>query len=56
VARQWLRFALGREETLDDNSTVAEAMTGFKTNGWKVTDLLLALARSDSFRYQKVKP
>jgi hypothetical protein len=56
VARQWLRFALGREETDDDTVTVSEAMTGFKTNGWKVSDLLLALARSDSFRYQKVKP
>jgi hypothetical protein len=56
VARQWLRFSLGREENNDDAATLGEAMNGFKTNGWKVTDLLLAIARSDSFRYQKVKP
>jgi hypothetical protein len=56
VAKQWLRFALGREETGDDAGTLGEVMNGFKSNGWKVTDLLLAVARSDSFRYQKVKP
>jgi hypothetical protein len=56
VARQWLRFALGREESADDTGTLSEAMNGFKSNGWKVSDLLLAVARSDSFRYQKVKP
>jgi len=56
VAKQWLRFALGREESGDDAATLGEVMNGFKSNGWKVSDLLLAVARSDSFRYQKVKP
>jgi hypothetical protein len=56
VARMWMRYALGREETADDNGSLTQAVNGFKSGGWKVTELLAALARSDSFRYQKVKP
>jgi hypothetical protein len=56
VARQWLRFALGRDEVADDKDTLAGAVAGFKAGGYKITDLLTAIARSDSFRYQKVLP
>jgi len=56
VARMWLRYGLGRMETGDDDATLKEVVGGFKTGGWKVTDLLTSLAKSDSFRYQKVKP
>jgi hypothetical protein len=31
-------------------------MKGFQAGGWKVSELLVALAKSDTFRYQKVKP
>jgi hypothetical protein len=63
VALQWTRFALGRDvgvdnkpETLDDLPSVDQAMVGFKAGGWKITDLVAAIATTDSFRYQKVKP
>jgi hypothetical protein len=56
VATQWLRFALGREDSPDDASSLTSALQGFQTGGGKVSDLLLGLARSDAFRYQKVKP
>jgi len=68
VARQWFRFALGRNDHVDDNDTgevqkdkddaqsLAQAMKGFQDSGWKITDLLAAIAVTDSFRYQKVKP
>jgi hypothetical protein len=56
VAKQWMRFALGRDDTPDDAASLGEAMNGFKAGNWKLSDLLLAVARSDSFRYQKVKP
>jgi hypothetical protein len=56
VAKQWMRFALGRDDTPDDATSLDEAMNGFKAGNWKLSDLLLAVARSDSFRYQKVKP
>jgi hypothetical protein len=55
VARQWLRFALGRVETDGDLPSLEGTMQGFRDSGWKVTDLLIALARSDAFRFQKVK-
>jgi hypothetical protein len=58
-----MRFALGRDigvenkpESLDDLSSVGQAMVGFKAGGWKIADLVAAIATTDSFRYQKVKP
>jgi hypothetical protein len=56
LARQWMRFALGRDEVNDDKGSLESAVNGFKSGGWKVSDLLSAIARSDSFRYQKVTP
>jgi hypothetical protein len=56
IARQWMRFGLGRDENADDDASLNAAMKGFGANDWKVTDLLVSLAKSDTFRYQKVKP
>jgi hypothetical protein len=57
VARQWLRFGLGRmEDDMDDAGTLAAALKSMKDTGGKIPDLLIALARSDAFRHQKVKP
>jgi hypothetical protein len=56
VAKQWMRFGLGREETDADLPSLTAAMKGFADGGYKVTDYLVALAKSDTFRYQKVKP
>ena len=56
VAKQWMRFALGRDDSDDDAASLGQAVDGFKKGEWKISDLLLAVARSDSFRYQKVKP
>jgi hypothetical protein len=56
VAKQWMRFALGRDDNGDDAASLKAAMGGFKAGNWKIADLLMAVARSDSFRYQKVKP
>jgi hypothetical protein len=54
VARQWMRFALGREDRPDDAPSLNAAMKALKDSGGKVPDLLLAVARSDAFRYQRV--
>ena len=56
IARQWMRFGMGREESDDDTPSLTAAMKGFQAGGYKVGDLLVALAKSDTFRYQKVKP
>jgi hypothetical protein len=54
VARQWMRFALGRDDAADDEPSVQAAMKSFKDGGAKLPALLVAIARSDAFRYQKV--
>jgi hypothetical protein len=67
LALQWTRFALGRDipydkdsapepEAAADLASVDQSMAGFKANGWKLADLVAAIAVTDSFRYQKVKP
>jgi hypothetical protein len=55
VVRQWARFGLGRlESEKDDAASVASAMKAFTDSGGKFPELLIALARSDAFRHQKV--
>jgi hypothetical protein len=54
VARQWMRFGLGRDDAKEDEPSLATAVKAFKAGGAKLPDLVLALVRSDSFRYQKV--
>jgi hypothetical protein len=56
VAKQWMRFGLGRQEEAADASSITAAIKGMRDNGGKITELLAALARSDSFRHMKVKP
>ena len=54
VARQWMRFGLGRDDAKEDEPSLATAIQAFKAGGAKLPDLLVALARSDAFRFQKV--
>jgi hypothetical protein len=53
VARQWMRFALGRDDASEDAASLGTAQQGFRATG-KIQDLVGALARTDSFRYQRV--
>jgi hypothetical protein len=57
VARQWLRFALGRElDETEDASTLSAVLKATNDSGGKVGDILSAVARSNAFRHLKVKP
>jgi hypothetical protein len=56
VARQWLRYALGRQEAPDEAPSVAEALRAFRESSYRIPALLVAIARSDAFRYQQVSP
>jgi hypothetical protein len=56
VARQWMRYALGREDSPDDAASLTAARKSFRDSGGKVSELLVALARSDALRYQRVAP
>jgi hypothetical protein len=54
VARQWMRFALGRDDAKEDEPSLTGAIKAFKDGGAKLPDLLAAVVRSDAFRFQKV--
>jgi len=57
VAKMWMRFGLGRaEDETEDAASLATAFKVMKDSGGKIPDMLVALARSDAFRHQKVKP
>jgi Protein of unknown function (DUF1588)/Protein of unknown function (DUF1585) len=57
VAKQWLRFALGRElDDTEDASTLAAVTQTTSDSGGKIPDVLGAIARSNAFRHLKVKP
>jgi hypothetical protein len=56
VTKMWMRFGLGRsEDETEDTASLAAAVKAMKATG-KIPDMLVALARSDAFRYLKVKP
>jgi hypothetical protein len=54
VARQWLRFGLGRDDAKEDEPSLAAAVKAFKAGGAQLPSLLTSIARSDAFRFQKV--
>jgi hypothetical protein len=54
VARQWLRFALGRNDTPEDEPSFKAASQAFREAGGELPGLLVAIARSDALRFQKV--
>jgi hypothetical protein len=57
VARQWLRFALGRDaDPQDDASSLDSIFKAAADSGGKVPDILAAIARSNAFRHLKVRP
>jgi hypothetical protein len=57
VARQWLRFALGRDlDETQDGSTLSAVFKTSNDSGGKVADILGAVARSNAFRHLKVNP
>ena len=55
VARQWLRFALGRDDSADDAPSLQAARSALQGTG-RISDLVVALARSDAFRVPAGQP
>jgi len=57
TARMWMRFGLGRSESdKDDATSLAAAFKAMKDSGGSIPEMLVAVARSDAFRHQKVNP
>ena len=56
VARQWLRFALGREETPEEAPSLNAALAAFRASDYRIPALVVAITRTDAFRNQQVTP
>lgn len=58
IATQYFRFALARTETSADDCSLASAFETLDANGGQLDELIIAVVKSDAFRYltPEVKP
>ena len=56
VATRWFRYGYGRGETSADTCSLSTIQSQFASGGFKIRDLLIALTRTDAFRYRQVTP
>jgi hypothetical protein len=54
VATRWFRYGYGRGETSADACSLSAIQSQFAAGGFKIRDLLIALTRTDAFRYRQV--
>ncbi len=54
VVRQWFRYGHGRAETSADTCTMDTLSADFEASGRDIQSLLIALTRTDAFRYRRV--
>jgi hypothetical protein len=54
VAKRWFRYGYGRGETSADACSLSGIQSQFAAGGFKIRDLLVALTRTDAFRYRQV--
>jgi hypothetical protein len=52
VVSQWFRFGYGRFETEEDTCSVDEIRTAFAASNYDIKELIIALTRTDAFRYR----
>jgi hypothetical protein len=52
VAKQWYRYATGRNESASDACTVLDLGASFAESGGDLRELLVAIATSDAFRFR----
>jgi hypothetical protein len=53
LTRQWFRYALGRLDGEGDRPALQAAVEAFGRNGYRLTDLMVALAVSHPFRFRR---
>jgi hypothetical protein len=54
LATQWFRFGYGHGEDKDDACAMSQLQDAFRAADYNVKELLVALTRTDAFRYRKV--
>ena len=53
MTTQWFRYGYGRAETDADGCTMKALNDRFAGSGYRVLDLVAALAATDAFRYRR---
>jgi hypothetical protein len=53
VSRQWFRYAFGRIDTAADGPSIDAALDAFARGGFKVPDLVVGIASTDTFRFRR---
>lgn len=56
LTKQWLRFGFSRQETRADDHSLESAYQAFQLAGFQLSELLVALTQSRSFRYRAASP
>lgn len=56
VARQWLRYAIGRADTEADRGSLLAVQKAFKDSQLRIPALVQAIVKSDALRYQVGEP
>lgn len=54
VTRQWFRFALGRQETSHDATSLEGVLESYREAGYELEALIVALVQSPAFRLRRV--
>lgn len=52
-ATQWFRYGMGRAETPADDCALAEVYEAFEASDGNVLDTIVAITRTDAFRYRR---
>lgn len=52
VARQWFRYAMGRNEDERDGCTMGDIMNDFEAGEYRIRELIVAIAKSEAFRFR----
>ena len=55
-ATHWMRYALGRLETPEDQASLQSAMSAFSAHNFNVRDLIVGLVTSRTFRFRTLAP
>ena len=56
VATNWYRYAFGRTETAADGCSLLDVEQTFRSSGGRFKELLVAIVKTDAFRYRPPLP
>ena len=54
MVRQWFQYSMGRRDARQDSCTITQAKNRFVREGLDIRELLVALTRTDGFRFRRI--